>query len=98
MVPVPKRTVRGKRAPGRLRLERARAVMRRIAMTRGELRRTWNRLGVRLKQQWARLTQEDLEAIAAHPEEIYVKLLHRYGFSRERAQSELDDFLRYLGD
>jgi uncharacterized protein YjbJ (UPF0337 family) len=46
------------------------------------------------KQQWGKLTDDDLEVIAGKREALAGKLQERYGMAKEEAQKKADDWLK----
>ena len=54
----------------------------------------WNQLKGKIKQQWGELTDDDLDRISGKREEIVGLVQERYGWERERAESEFDKFLK----
>lgn len=53
----------------------------------------WKELKGKLRSKWAKLTDDDLENIAGKKDVLLGRLQQRYGFHKERAERELDDFL-----
>jgi uncharacterized protein YjbJ (UPF0337 family) len=56
----------------------------------------WKQFTARLKQKWAKLTDDDLALIAGKRDEFVGKLQERYGIEKDKAEKELDDFTRSL--
>lgn len=56
----------------------------------------WNQLKGKVKQQWGELTDDDLDRIGGKKDEILGVVQERYGWEREKAESEVDKFLRSL--
>lgn len=54
----------------------------------------WTQLKGKIKQQWGELTDDDLNRISGKRDEIVGLVQERYGWERERAEAEFDDFLR----
>jgi len=48
----------------------------------------------RVKQKWGKLTDDDLTVIEGKRDELIGKLQGRYGYEKERAERELDEFAR----
>lgn len=57
------------------------------------LKGKWNQLKGNIKQQWGDLTDNDLARIEGNYDEFVGILQERYGYSRDRAQREVDDYL-----
>jgi uncharacterized protein YjbJ (UPF0337 family) len=53
----------------------------------------WNQLKGKIKQQWGDLTDDDLDRISGKRDEIVGLVQERYGWERERAEREFDQFL-----
>jgi uncharacterized protein YjbJ (UPF0337 family) len=51
----------------------------------------------RMRQKWAKLTDSDWEAIAGKRDELLGKLQQRYGYTREQAEHELQEYERTEG-
>lgn len=50
----------------------------------------WRKLKGKAKQQWAKLTDDELENIAGKKDELVGKLQERYGLQRQEAEEEAD--------
>jgi uncharacterized protein YjbJ (UPF0337 family) len=53
----------------------------------------WKQFTPKVKQQWGQLTDDDLTVINGQKDQLVDKLQERYGFTKEEAQEELEDFL-----
>ena len=58
----------------------------------------WKQFGGRVKEKWGKLTDDDIDQIQGDGEKFLGKLQERYGYGRERAEQELNDFLRLPDD
>jgi uncharacterized protein YjbJ (UPF0337 family) len=56
----------------------------------------WNVVKGQARQQWARLTDDDLAAIHGKREELLGKIQERYGFAKEEAERQLDSWVKTL--
>ena len=65
-------------------------------MNRDILEGQWKQLKGKVKQQWGRLTDDELERINGHYDELAGLIQERYGYSRDEAANELDMFLRNI--
>ena len=54
----------------------------------------WKQITVDLKARWGKLTDDDLKVIAGKREQLTGKLQERYGYEKDRAERELDEFLQ----
>jgi uncharacterized protein YjbJ (UPF0337 family) len=61
-------------------------------MNSDEIRGKWNQMKGSLKQQWAKLTDDDLVAIDGHRDRLIGKLQERYGIAREEAERQLNQW------
>ncbi|MGQ0636823.1 MAG: CsbD family protein [Planctomycetaceae bacterium] len=52
----------------------------------------WKQLKGKVKERWARLTDDDLRFIEGKKDQLVGKLQERYGYAREQAQKEADEF------
>jgi uncharacterized protein YjbJ (UPF0337 family) len=52
----------------------------------------WKQLNGRIKEKWGNLTDDDLDVAEGHTEYLAGKLQERYGWTKEKAQSELREF------
>lgn len=54
----------------------------------------WQQLKGSALTKWGKLTNDDLDQIEGQREKLVGKLRERYGIERDRAEAEVDDFLR----
>jgi uncharacterized protein YjbJ (UPF0337 family) len=54
----------------------------------------WMQLRGKIKELWGDLTDDELDMIEGKRDRLAGKLQERYGYSRERAEEEIDRFLR----
>jgi len=50
----------------------------------------WTQMKGAVKQQWGKLTDDDLEVIAGSKDKLVGRLQERYGIQKEEAQRQLD--------
>lgn len=62
-------------------------------MNRDILEGQWKQIKGRIKQQWGRLTDDELDQMSGSYDELAGVIQERYGYSREEAMNELDMFL-----
>ena len=62
-------------------------------MHRDVLKDKWNQLGGDIRKKWGDLTNDDLARIQGDCEKFIGVLQEKYGYERERAEKELNDFL-----
>jgi uncharacterized protein YjbJ (UPF0337 family) len=63
-------------------------------MNTDQLSGKWKQMKGAAKQQWGKLTDDDLEVIAGKREALVGKLQERYGMAKEEAQKKADDWLK----
>jgi uncharacterized protein YjbJ (UPF0337 family) len=56
----------------------------------------WKSFKGKAKQQWGRLSDDDLEVIEGRREELEGRLQNQYGYEKDRARSEVDLWLKSL--
>ena len=52
----------------------------------------WKQLKGRVQQQWGKLTDDDVAEIDGKRVELVGKVQSRYGYAREKAEAEVEDF------
>jgi uncharacterized protein YjbJ (UPF0337 family) len=52
----------------------------------------WKQLKGTVKQKWGKLTDDDLTTLSGKKDELVGKLQERYGYTREQALKEADDW------
>lgn len=57
---------------------------------------SWKQLTGKVKEKWGKLTDDDLITIAGRRDQLSGILQQRYGYARERAEKELDDFMKSM--
>ena len=56
----------------------------------------WMQFKGKVKEKWGKLTDDDLEVIGGKRDQIAGKLQQRYGYAKEQAEQELDEFANSL--
>jgi uncharacterized protein YjbJ (UPF0337 family) len=70
-----------------------------VKRTKGEamnwdvLKGQWKQMTGKLKAKWGKLTDDDLTLIGGKKDELVGKLQERYGYNKDQAEKEADDFL-----
>ena len=59
-----------------------------------ELKGKWTQLKGEAKVQWGKLTDDDLDQIEGNAQKLAGRIQERYGYQKEQAQREVDEFLR----
>ena len=57
------------------------------------LKGRWNQVKGEIRTKWAKLTDNDVMYIQGEAEKLVGKLQERYGYKREQAHKELNEFL-----
>ena len=56
----------------------------------------WKDVKGRIREKWAKITDDDLEAIAGKKDRLLGKLQMHYGHQKDAAEAELDAFVSKL--
>jgi len=56
----------------------------------------WKAFKGKAKQQWGRLTDDDLNMVEGRRDELEGRIQQQYGFEKDRARSEIDNWLKSL--
>jgi len=56
----------------------------------------WKQFKGKVKEKWGKLTDDDLTAIEGRRDQLAGKLQERYGYGKDQAERELDEFSRTL--
>jgi len=56
----------------------------------------WTEMKGKVRAKWGKLTDDDLKVIAGKREALIGRLQQRYGYAKERAETEMDEFLHAL--
>ena len=62
-------------------------------MNRDVLAGSWKELRGGVKQRWGKLTDDDMTRIEGSLERLIGSIQKRYGYAREQAEREIDEFL-----
>jgi len=63
-------------------------------MNSDQLAGKWKQLKGSVKQQWGKLTDDDLDYINGQRDMLVGKLQERYGYAKEDAQKRADEWLK----
>jgi len=61
-----------------------------------QVKGNWNMLKGKLREQWGKLTDDDFERAAGQRDQLVGRLQERYGYNKEQAERELDNFVAGL--
>ena len=62
-------------------------------MNRDTLKGQWLQLKGKVREQWGKLTDDDLDQLQGNSEMLIGKIQERYGRTREQAEKDLDRWL-----
>ena len=63
-------------------------------MNEDVLKGKWRQLKGELKSQWGKLTDDDVDRVEGDAEKLIGRVQERYGYQRDQAKQEVDDFFR----
>ena len=52
----------------------------------------WKQFSGKVKEQWGKLTDDDLTVIAGKRDQLAGKLQERYGYAKDKTEAEIKDF------
>ena len=58
----------------------------------------WTQMKGGIRTQWGKMTDDDVDQIQGDAEKFIGKLQERYGYGREQAEKELNDFMNRPDD
>jgi uncharacterized protein YjbJ (UPF0337 family) len=70
--------------------------LRRCIVNWDQIAGNWKQFTGKVKEKWGKLTDDDLTAIGGKRDQLAGKLRERYGYAKEEAERELDDFANTL--
>ena len=59
-----------------------------------QIQGNWKTFRGQVKQKWGKLTDDDLDVVDGKREEPSGRLQSRYGYAKEHAEKEVDEFCR----
>lgn len=62
-------------------------------MNKDIIKGNWKEVKGKIRQQWGKLTDDDVEKMKGSHEELVGKLQSTYGYQKDQAQKEVDDFV-----
>jgi uncharacterized protein YjbJ (UPF0337 family) len=63
-------------------------------MNADQLKGKWQQVKGAAKVQWGKLTDDDLDQIEGNVQKLAGRLQERYGYEREQAERDVDEFVR----
>ena len=58
----------------------------------------WKQFKGKVKEQWGKLTDDDLQMVEGKQDQLIGRLQERYGIAREEAERQIRDFLKQNRD
>jgi uncharacterized protein YjbJ (UPF0337 family) len=62
-------------------------------MNKGLIKGKWRQLKGDIRHRWRKISDDDLNGVQGDSETFIGKLQERYGYARNRARRELDEFM-----
>ena len=67
-------------------------------MDNDRMQGSWKQIKGKVKEQWGKLTDDDLDVINGRREQLHGRIQERHGVARDQAEKEIKDFeQRYPG-
>lgn len=63
-------------------------------MNKDQLQGKWTQVKGKAREQWGKLTDDDLDVVEGKADQLAGKIQERYGKSREEAEKEVDQFCK----
>jgi uncharacterized protein YjbJ (UPF0337 family) len=63
-------------------------------MNQDRLGGSWKQVKGKLKEEWGKLTDDDLDVIAGRRDQLLGRIQQRHGIAKEEAQRQVDSFER----
>lgn len=61
-------------------------------MNKDQAKGTWNEFAGQVKQQWGKLTDDDISLLKGKTQEFYGKVQKEYGLAKEEAEKKVKEF------
>jgi uncharacterized protein YjbJ (UPF0337 family) len=61
-----------------------------------QVKGSWKQVQGQVKEKWGKLTDDDLTVIAGKRDQLAGILQQKYGYAKEQAEVELDNFLKSI--
>lgn len=61
-------------------------------MNSDQMEGQWKQIKGKMKEKWGKLTDSDWDVVAGKKDQLIGKLQERYGYSREQAERDYDDW------
>ena len=63
-----------------------------VAMDWNRVEGNWKQLKGKVKEQWGKLTDDDLDVIGGRRDQLEGKIQERYGYQKDQVRREVDDW------
>ncbi len=63
-------------------------------MNKDEISGNWKQLKGKAKEQWGKLTDDDMPVIEGKRDQLVGKIQERYGYAKDQAEKEVSDWER----
>jgi uncharacterized protein YjbJ (UPF0337 family) len=63
-------------------------------MNEDTLKGKWHQVKGEVKSRWGKLTDDDVTRVEGDSEQLIGKVQERYGYARDEAKREVDDFIQ----
>lgn len=61
-----------------------------------QIQGNWKQMTGKVKEKWGKLTDDDLTTIAGKRDQLTGLLQQRYGYAKEQAEKELNEFVKEM--
>jgi uncharacterized protein YjbJ (UPF0337 family) len=61
-----------------------------------QIKGNWKQFTGKIKERWGKLTDDDLAIVEGKRNQLAGRLQERYGYEKEQAEKEIDEFARSL--
>lgn len=63
-------------------------------MNKDIIKGNWSQMKGKIKQQWGKLTDDDITRVEGNADELYGIMQEKYGYDKDRVEKEFDDFVK----
>jgi uncharacterized protein YjbJ (UPF0337 family) len=63
-------------------------------MNQDRIEGNWKKVKGKVKEQWGKLTDDDLDVIAGRRDQLLGRIQERHGMAKDEAERQVDDFER----
>lgn len=67
-------------------------------MNKDQIQGNWKQLKGKVKEQWGKLTDDDLTTVEGNMDQLAGKVQERYGIQRDEAERQIKEFRRHNED